>query len=346
VTSGRAHAQAERWAAAYADYTQAIERQPNYYNAWVERASLEVGLGLWKRAAEDYSKALELGVPADNPASWGIPQLFLFNGDKKSYREYCLGLLKQSEQDPQRVSIPVMRSCVIAAEPVTDPAEVANRMEELLDVIQRSPFDGPGPPEYHPADDRNVRRPLPPPDGFRSGPRGPGDDRTNEPHRLERGRPNGPRRPPPDNRGGPPPDSHNRLPYPYGAVLYVAGLAHYRAGQFDDAVARLSQALDDRGWRERSIAYPALAMAYHRNGQADEAKEALASAEEAIDQWTQEMLEAPVGRMPLLWFDWIECQLLYREARLLLTGFAPADDPRLRTIEQRALAAIQGDASP
>jgi hypothetical protein len=124
-------------------------------------------------------------------------------------------------------------------------------------------------------------------------------------------------------------------------MLYVAGLAHYRAGQFDDAVTRLRQAVDDRGWRERSIAYPALAMAYHRSGHADEAKKALASTEAAIDQWTKEMLEAPVGRMPLLWFDWIECQLLYREASILLTGFAPADDPRLRNVEERALAAIQ-----
>jgi hypothetical protein len=129
-------------------------------------------------------------------------------------------------------------------------------------------------------------------------------------------------------------------------MLYVAGLAHYRAGQFDDAVARLRQAMDDRGWRERSIAYPALAMAYHRAGRADAAKEALASAEAAIDQWTQEMLNAPVGRMPLLWFDWIECRLLYREATIRLTGFTPADDPRLRTLQQRAQAAIQDVESP
>jgi hypothetical protein len=126
-------------------------------------------------------------------------------------------------------------------------------------------------------------------------------------------------------------------------MLYVAGLAHYRAAQYDDAVSRLRQAVDDPGWRYRSIAYPALAMAYHRSGQAEEAKEALASAEQAIDQWTEEMLSAPIGRMPLMWFDWIECRLLYREAKILLTGFAPADDPRLREIEERALTAIQVD---
>ena len=62
---------------------------------------------------------------------------------------------------------------------------------------------------------------------------------------------------------------------------------------------RLRQAMDDRGWRARSIVYPGLAMAYHRSGRADEAKEALASAEQAIEQWTEEMLEAPAKALNL-----------------------------------------------
>jgi tetratricopeptide (TPR) repeat protein len=342
VTSARAHAFAERWAAAYADYTQAIHRQPNYYNAWVERASLEVRLGLWRRAAEDYSKALELGVPADNPANWGIPQLFLYNGDEESYREYCVGLLKQSEQDSQGVSVAVIRSCVIAPEPVTEPVELANRMERLLDGIRWPPFDRPGPPERQPMDERNVQQPVAPLDGLVDGSRGPEGAPPNDRPRPDRGRP----KDRPENGHWPPRKPHHRIPYPPGVALYVAGLAHYRAGQFGDAVARLRQAVDDRGWREESIAYPALAMAYHRSGQADEAKEALASAEQAIDQWIKDMLAAPVGRMPLMWFDWIECQLLYREAKILLTGFTPADDPRLRSIEERACAALQDDESP
>jgi len=231
---------------------------------------------------------------------------------------------------------------VIAPEPVTEPAELATRMEELLDEIRWPPFDRPGPPERPPADERNVQPPIPPPDGLFDGSRDPGGDRPNDRPRLDRGRP----KDRPDNQQWPPRKPPDRMPYPHAVALYVAGLAHHRAGQFDDAVARLRQALDDRGWSARPIVYPALAMAYHRSGQADEAKQALASAEEAIDQWLGDMIEAPIGRMPLFWFDWIECQLLYREAKILLIGFTPADDPRLRSIKERALAAIQDDESP
>src|SRR5262245_10702447 len=50
--------------------------------------------------------------------------------------------------------------------------------------------------------------------------------------------------------------------------------------------------------------------------------------------------------MPIPWFDWLECLMFYREARLLLTGSAPAEDPRLRTVRERALAALDyGDAT-
>ncbi len=70
-------------------------------------------------------------------------------------------------------------------------------------------------------------------------------------------------------------------------------------------------------------------------------RETLAAAEQSINQWTQEMLDRPVGVMPLPWFDWIECLVLFREASIVITGYAPPDDPRLRIIEQRAQNALQ-----
>lgn len=327
VTSGRAHADAERWSTAYRDYTRAIQLEPNYYYAWFERAALELQLGLWKRAAADCSKALELGVPSDSPAIWGIPQLFLFNGDAKRYRKYCQNLLKLSEQSEHGVPVAVIRSCVIAAEPVTDPEALAERAEELLKKMPPRPPDRPPFPEHGPTDGPVRGRPLGPPG---AGPGPPGPRPPNHGDRPRRGRPS----------DAPPPG------HPFDKLPYVAGLAHYRAGQFAEAVARLRLALDDRGWRARAIAYPALAMAYHRSGQAEQSREALAHAREAIEQWTAEMGTGPVGRMPILWLDWIEGQLLYREASILMTGFAPADDPRLRAVEQRALAAIETGGTP
>ena len=130
--------------------------------------------------------------------------------------------------------------------------------------------------------------------------------------------------------------------------LYLAGLAHYRAGQHDRAVERLNESLTlDPSWSARAINYPALAMAYHKLGKADEARLALDSAEKAIDGWTEATYQDPVGSMPILWIDWLECRLLYREARLLVTGSPPPDDPRLRAIRKRAEAALTaGDAAP
>jgi tetratricopeptide (TPR) repeat protein len=123
--------------------------------------------------------------------------------------------------------------------------------------------------------------------------------------------------------------------------LYVAGLAHYRAGQYDQAVERLREsATMDPNWNGRAINYPALAMAYHRLDKADEARQALASAENAIDGWTEAMVAGPVGKMPIPWFDWLECRHFYQEAKQLITGSPPPDDPRLRVIRERALAAL------
>jgi len=123
--------------------------------------------------------------------------------------------------------------------------------------------------------------------------------------------------------------------------LYVAGLAHYRAGQYEQAAERLGEsAAMDPNWGARAINYPALAMAYHRLGKADEARDALALAQKAIDGWTDAMVQGPVGTMPIPWFDWLECRHFYREAKQLLTGSPPPDDPRLRVIRERAMAAL------
>jgi serine/threonine protein kinase/predicted Zn-dependent protease len=129
--------------------------------------------------------------------------------------------------------------------------------------------------------------------------------------------------------------------------LYVAGLAHLRAGQYERAVARLQGSLTvGADWRARAINYPPLALAYHHLGRADQARAALASAEKAIDGWTEALFKGPVGTMPIPWFDWLECLLFYREAKRLITGAPPVEDARLQTVRERALAALDhGDAA-
>jgi hypothetical protein len=128
--------------------------------------------------------------------------------------------------------------------------------------------------------------------------------------------------------------------FPRSPWIYLAALAHYRAGQYEQVIQKLSETPSKMGWPAQSIVDPIQAMAYYHLGQEDKAKAALASAEKAIDEWTGTMLKGSVGTMPIPWFDWIDCLLLYREAKILITGAPPPEDPRLQKIEDLARAAL------
>ena len=78
----------------------------------------------------------------------------------------------------------------------------------------------------------------------------------------------------------------------------------------------------------------------------DQARLDAERAEEAIDRWTELMVKGSVGIMPIPWTDWLECKLYHREAKILLTGVAPPEDPRLRKVRDRALArSLSGNQS-
>jgi serine/threonine protein kinase/uncharacterized protein HemY len=135
-------------------------------------------------------------------------------------------------------------------------------------------------------------------------------------------------------------------------TLYVLGAAHYRAGEFPEAVRRLRGSLAaTSNCPPRALTYPVLAMAYHRLNQPAEARQALAEAGRAIDQWTRDRYQArdkhwvthlgAEASWPIPWWDWLECRLLYREARMLIDGAPPPDDPRLGVLRARAFAGLR-----
>src|SRR5262249_5036156 len=104
-------------------------------------------------------------------------------------------------------------------------------------------------------------------------------------------------------------------------------------------------------WPIRWLSYPLLAMAHHRLGHESEARDALGEAAKIVDQWTQERCSSPSDHWrtilpagdalwPGPWWDYLECQLLYGEAKLMIDGAPPPDDGRLHALRARALAGL------
>ncbi len=307
LDSARANADEHRWAAAYDQYTKAAELQPDHYLVWSGRGSMYLRLGLWTHAGADYAKALELGAPANNPSWWGVPQLCLYTDHRDAYRIACTEMLRHALRSSDGFFInPALRSCLVSESPVADPLELARLAEQTLTTELFPPF---GPGFYG----------TPPP-GF--GPKPP-PDRQSEPPRVL---PMGP----------PTLASPQRL-----LQCYVAGLAHYRAGHAQQAINRLRESEPTKPYGlNYAIGSPVLAMAYHRAGRLDEARHTLAQADRTIDQWIKFMADGQVGSFPVMWFDFIEFQLLHREASRLINGAPPGEDARLKLIERRALAAL------
>ena len=138
----------------------------------------------------------------------------------------------------------------------------------------------------------------------------------------------------------------------HGALRYIAGLADYRAGRYRQSIERLKEAATDTGWNCAGHQLPCPGDGLSASWTDQAVLEALGSAERQINQWTDEMLERPVGTMPIPWFDWIECLYLYREAhgardRLCITRGLPAQGNRAtRCRSPRPAVSGEQKASP
>ena len=102
--------------------------------------------------------------------------------------------------------------------------------------------------------------------------------------------------------------------------LHVLGLAQYRAAQFDLALQSFTKS-NIGGWTSdgidcRGLNWFALALVHYRLGQPDEARQCFDKA----NQWlSQEGPSGPDQPAKLLPQDWVEAQLLRREAEECLT---------------------------
>jgi tetratricopeptide (TPR) repeat protein/WD40 repeat protein/serine/threonine protein kinase len=123
--------------------------------------------------------------------------------------------------------------------------------------------------------------------------------------------------------------------------LHVLGRAHYRAGQFDQAIRRLHESLEvNPTWNARALDWLVLAMAHQHLGQKKEARQWLDQATKWLEQAARDNATKAPGNLPVAWWDWAELQLLRREAEILIKGAAAEDDANLHIARGRAYAQL------
>jgi tetratricopeptide (TPR) repeat protein len=104
--------------------------------------------------------------------------------------------------------------------------------------------------------------------------------------------------------------------------LFTLGMAHYRAAQFNDALARLEEAVRvDPTWTHRTcVTGLALALVHHRLGHEEQAREWLERTVEQLER--SKHAKWPAVHFPTHPADWVTCVILRKEAEGLM-GKAP-----------------------
>src|SRR5262245_17718625 len=135
------------------------------------------------------------------------------------------------------------------------------------------------------------------------------------------------------------PVEERALPYHH----YWKGTAHYRLGQYDEALEELDRALETgKDCAAGESVYPIIAMTQFRRGRLDEAQKALESARKAANHWDAHIFANEREFVPLSspW-DWLEFLWYFDEASKLVTGAAPPESPRRLVVHARALLRIR-----
>ena len=406
VANGRAHLENGSLAAAYTEFTAAVRIQPASFNGWHERGTLLSRLGLWEAAAADYAEAIRVGVPAGNPANWGIPQLFLLTNRPQAWEDMCLESLQSVEGDVSQLPAATIRSLLLGEKNLVSPADLLAQTTRLLqegplpgggpfrggrgrpfgpgspfwrvgendraqgpdaEGSQDDGFDGPN-RSLRPAEQSQGKRaanvlsaeqvqPTEPGEGVQDENRQPGGGRgpgggmrgfgpslAGVPGRGGLGRGGGPGRGMGGGRpptGMPPDGPTHGMRQPPGVATYMHGLALMRSERWQEAVEMLQRA-ETEMWFSSQLVLPPLAEAWHRLGQEQESRNCFQRATEALNEdYEQRMLDSTSSAFRD-WNDWVEFQLLYRRASIVLTGFVPADDPRDQQLRNAALQALTG----
>jgi tetratricopeptide (TPR) repeat protein len=125
--------------------------------------------------------------------------------------------------------------------------------------------------------------------------------------------------------------------------LHALGTAHYRAGNYAEAVKRLHQSLEaDPDWKQTVLNWLVLALAHQRLGQDAEARPWLDKVVGWLEKTTQGKPLETIDPSQMAWpeRDWLLCQILLAEAAAVFEGSPLAADPRLDLARTHARARL------
>ena len=109
----------------------------------------------------------------------------------------------------------------------------------------------------------------------------------------------------------------------------------------EEAIQRLEESNGENAvWFGKGIAYPLLAIAYHEAGREEDAVRSFEESQALLGRWLDASVSQSKGSPAIPWIDWIEFLLNHRKASMVVKGYTPAIDPRLRQMESFAEAAI------
>ena len=115
-------------------------------------------------------------------------------------------------------------------------------------------------------------------------------------------------------------DSFLKGNHAFWALTASAGL-HYRAAQYQQAVELLQQCLNKYPtWDGKVLDWLWLAMAYHRLGKESDARQWLDKATQWFETCSTRMPEETSDGISWHLHDWLEAQVLRREAEALIAG--------------------------
>jgi WD40 repeat protein len=118
-------------------------------------------------------------------------------------------------------------------------------------------------------------------------------------------------------------------------VGYLEALACYRAGRFEDAARHGREAAKGEAV-PAPMCWLIVALACARDGQPDAARDWLGKAEKSLQEWRRQAFREGAVPPGWSWSDWLECDLLLREAVSVVRGSARLGPLRLDEVNESA----------